>query len=907
MIIDYLYNKRFKRFEISYVKPTGAKGVLKLEGIQRFKTYIPNPKGEFMGDNGERCSLSYTDDPNKFDIRSFIKELPQDQLEKLSGETYPALYTFDIENAFQKGEKADAVAANGEVLTISITNQHLDTIVLGTRDVNVEKVKEHFYNYLDSSDYVRNMELQKQPDFKYFKFDCEKDLLKYFLENIVAKVPIFAGWNSIKYDWQYIVSRVKNNYPELSLTLGSITKQVQNKHFKDFKNNEVNLPMPRHTIILDMMDIVADDKTVMPLKESLTLDYISHEALGINKVEYEGDLMDLYNSDYERFVFYNTIDSILVQLINSYFRSLDVIYMHSVFCTERISDCFSPIALTEAMIADELENRGIKVVHYDKDKPERGELVGAYVKQPKPGKYFFMVCDDFSALYPSTGRTCNISFENQIVTDASDEVIEQYKNDPRYFISVNKNIYDVTKDSILKTIWDRLTEARYSVKYIPKDLDAIVMLDLEHIEKGKFELLHESYNEDIIKSLKRIGCNATCGKDLINEENLQRLKRKVIEEMRKLVSNEQSKKLLSNSVYGGLSHIANRWYNMWLANDITGEARNLTHFMEHDLSHFWRDNWENLTDVHKMLGIEIDHQKCKQLLTKDWDPVIYGDTDSLYIEYETLLETIKGKDKMTNRQLLDIVVKLNTDFLDGRNKKLIADYYASRNAKSVHNFEMETVAKSGIWLNVKKHYAQILYWKDGKYYDEDSLPVKVKGIEIVQSSTPKKSREILKQLVRKLLESDGKYVINELNIELQKLKQDFYGADIEDISGSVSVNNYQKYIEKDEGQMLICKKGCPYQVRALGFYNWIINSNNLPDENIYGGKVKFYITDKSNKSTTEFFAYPAKNLPKWSQKYAKINRPAMFQRTVINPFNNILEGIGMPKLFIDGNIQLTMF
>ena len=907
MIIDYLYNKRLKRFEISYVKPTGGKGVLKLEGIQRFKTYIPNPNGEFMGDNGERCSLSYTDDPNKFDIRSFIKELPQEQLEKLNGETYPSLYTFDIENKFVKGEKADATAANGEIISISITNPQLDTIVLGIRNVEVERVKEQFYEYLDESEFVRNLELQKRPDFKYFKFDCEKDLLKYFLESIVAKVPVLAGWNSLKYDWQYIVNRIKNNYPELSVTLSSYTRQVKNKRIKDFKGDEFTLPMPRHTFILDMMDVIKDEKAVMPIKESLRLDYISNETLGIKKVEYDGDLMDLYNTDYEKFIFYNSIDTILVQLINYRFRTLDIFYMHSAFCTERIPDCFSAIALTEALIADELENRNIKIVHIEKEKPERSELVGAYVKQPKPGKYRFISCNDFSALYPSTGRTCNISFENQLIAYATEEQKNQYKDNENIFISVNNHIYDVSNDSCLKSIWDNLSAARYAVKYIPKKIDATVMTDIEHIEKGRTEELHGEYDRDVIKSLKMCGSDAKCGKDLLKITDMESFKRKLSAEMTRLYANEQSKKKLSNSIYGGMSHVSNRWYNIALANDITGEGRNLIHLMEKHLSTFWQDNWYKMKELHEKIGIEVDEKKCKSLLTKDWDPVIYGDTDSLYIEFDTLLKTVVGYDSKTDRELADIVVKINEMFLNEHNRIYIADYFKSRHVKSVHNFELETVAKSGFWLNVKKHYAQILYWKDGKYYDDDNLPIKVKGIEVIQSSTPKLSRSQLKGLIRKLLESDGRYVINELNMEMQKYKKEFYNAEIEDISGSISVNNYDKYIVTDRGQQLMCKKGCPYQVRALGFYNWIINSNRLPEENIYGGKMKFYITDKSNKNYTEFFAYPSKNLPKWSQKYAKINRPAMFQRTVINPFNNILEGIGMPQLFIDGNIQLAMF
>ena len=66
---------------------------------------------------------------------------------------------------------------------------------------------------------------------------------------------------------------------------------------------------------------------------------------------------------------------------------------------------------------------------------------------------------------------------------------------------------------------------------------------------------------------------------------------------------------------------------------------------------------------------------------------------------------------MDNQALKEIL-----DYLDEHNREFMKQYYASRHVDSVQNFELETVALSGAWLDVKKRYAQVLLWKDGKTY-----------------------------------------------------------------------------------------------------------------------------------------------------------------------------------------------
>lgn len=299
-------------------------------------------------------------------------------------------------------------------------------------------------------------------------------------------------------------------------------------------------------------------------------------------------------------------------------------------------------------------------------------------------------------------------------------------------------------------------------------------------------------------------------------------------------------------------------------------------------------------------------------MNKQLIKIVAGDTDSLYISFEGLLNTIEGIEGMSDDQICDILVKLNTEFLDAHNNEFMKQYYATRHSGCVHKFELETVARSECRLNVKKRYAQLLMWKDGKTYDSKNLPLKVKGLEIAKSSYPKLARECLKRLVRFLLEDNSdEYLLQRLNIKLMEEKLKFMEADIEDICGNVGVQNYTKYIIDDTDPTgLKIEPKTPYNVRALGNYNWLRNVHNLPGDPIYGGKVKWYCyypKSKGKKTEPQYFAFQSRNYPKWAAEYAPIARGEMFEKMVLDPFNRILESIGIGELRSDGSIQMNLF
>ena len=989
MILDIVHRKDERILEISYIKENGQKDIIKFNA-NRMKTYKYDANGAFKNWNGARCSEAWTSNPSKFDIKMFISELEPKYRNILLGKTFPKMYAWDIETDTPEDVEPDGNQPHFPITTISICNTDLDTIVLGWKPLSESEQKwvaDEYDKYIDNVSFIKTLGLKKKPRIQYMKFDNEEKMLRYFLEVIVANVAVFAGWNCMNYDWTYIVNRIKIYFPFLSISMSSKTNHTHTERFNDrFTDLSYNLPMPDHTWIVDMMDVIATDYVVMPEKEALNIDYIAHETMGINKLEYTeyGSLENLLRKDYPRYVLYNGVDSLLVQLIDKYFKTMLTLYMLGQYCEMKLSATTSKIAMTEAVVFRDFNNHNLKVV-WEERNPVRGRLLGAYVKNPVKGLHRFCCCNDFASLYPSTIVTCNLSFENfighfwdeaelakyssdknyilfgpnvyknlkpdakqpeigpKIGTFLDEKALKEYRAHPdRYFVTVNGSVYDNTKDSSFRRIQGVLKKDRNVSKYLSKDLDAHVMSDLEHLMQGR-TIEHRDYKDNEIQALAEIGFeNIKSSDDLVTyKERWDELKTKLSFEIVFHTAKEQSMKILGNSMYGGSSHISFYWYNMDLANDITGEARNLTLMMEKHLSSFWKENWVNMTDWHKKWGIEVDPEKAKKLLGcnetvigsktgvhEKGDLLVYGDTDSLYSSYDPLLQTIKGYENMSDKELLDIVLKINLEFLDNHNNEYITEYYTKRGGKSIHAFELETVSLAGIWLDKKKNYAQILLWKDGKFFDMDNLKLKAKGLEVIKGAWPKYAKKLLHDYIMYLftLKNDG-YIAQKINIMVQETKQSFMDAPIDSICGSVKVNKYGSNVghitgkgnkatfERANAQESVldlqCKSQAGRGVKGAYNYNRIKAKYNIPGDTIRNGKVKWYFyrngiqPNKSRSNITDCYdvmCFEALNYPEWLEKYAPIDRRRMFQTQVIDPMNRIMHAIGEPLLTIDGQL-----
>jgi DNA polymerase elongation subunit (family B) len=165
--------------------------------------------------------------------------------------------------------------------------------------------------------------------------------------------------------------------------------------------------------------------------------------LGRGKIEYEGSLDDLFETDLQKFIEYNIRDvEIIVELEKQLkFVELTVTICH--LCHTEYEQIYYSTMLNEGAILTYLKRKGIvspnKPTTYNpalKDisvrnakseyeqknitKEEYDEIValaeyaGGYLKDPIPGLYEWVIDLDFTSLYPSIIRSLNMGIETLV-------------------------------------------------------------------------------------------------------------------------------------------------------------------------------------------------------------------------------------------------------------------------------------------------------------------------------------------------------------------------------------------------------------------------------------------------------------------------------------------------------------
>ena len=416
------------------------------------------------------------------------------------------------------------------------------------------------------------------------------------------------------------------------------------------------------------------------------------------------------------------------------------------------------------------------------------------------------------------------------------------------------------------------------------------------------------FSEDIIKLMEE----KFPGKNIyqMSLEELKAFKEEVTMLRQEYSLLELGTKTLANAAYGASANAYFYFFNVSLAADITGECRHLTKTMWHNLEEFFHETLWERKDLWEQFDFELDESK------HDWyrqqTISIYSDTDSVYTTYGTLFQAMTPESQKkydTDEKKAKFILKFNQEFLDKQNTKWCEEIYNPRHGKSVHNFELETISKAGIYL-AKKKYIKGLAFNKGKF-TLDNPKMSGTGIEIIKSTTPKLCRTILTELTKSLMfefddstpEKRDEYIMY-FNEKLNEYRKQFYTAPIEDISQSVGVGNYKKYIIDDTNQLILGKQ-CPVSVQSVARFNYLAHKNGEDSKKFYSGKIKYYnISTGMKKDDIGYFGFPAGELPEWAPK---INKLIQWQKTVIEPINRFLEVMKIPLVNASGTIQLELF
>lgn len=509
MIIDRTWNKREQKLTISYVDKQGNRQFYH-KYLHHIKTYEYDPNGKYDTWNGKKCSAVYKDTsnytPNEFDILEFMYELDKPMLDILHAQYFPKLYFFDIETEYSD-EFPYPDKAEYKVTAISLVGPDMSCIVFGLHNLNeVSKnlFRDRYMDFINNNEFARNI-LKAQghePKVLYQYFDSEQNLLKHFFNIIMTKISAIAGWNSYRFDWLYLVNRIKRLFGDGEATKmvknGSPTHEIRMIQFEEMDGTRIRVMAPSHTLVLDYMELVKQYDYILRPYESYSLDWVGEHAVKANKIKYEGGLQQLYERDPEWYYFYNGVDSLIGMLIHKRLKCLESPCAVDSVTLVPLMAAMGQVALTTANVFEEFYKDNKKVVwDYDAIERNKAEYKGAFCGCV-PGRYSYCVCDDYASLYPSQIITCNMSFENvhlnkvgpdslgrYVVAPWSPEQLEEFKKDPNYFVTVNGNVYKNDKDYAFKRLQKRVKDNRAIYKYTGQKIDSELLVEIDRLIKEK--------------------------------------------------------------------------------------------------------------------------------------------------------------------------------------------------------------------------------------------------------------------------------------------------------------------------------------------------------------------------------------------------------------------------------------
>jgi DNA polymerase elongation subunit (family B) len=680
----------------------------------------------------------------------------------------------------------------------------------------------------------------KDKNVYYLHANSERDMLLKFVSFFSHRYPdIITGWNCDAYDIPYIVNRITRTMGELGDELvqqlspfGRIYDSVK----KDDFGNEVNKFTIVGISILDYLDLFKKFTYITP--ENYKLDTIAHLILGEQKIDYSeyGNLQNLFDDNYELFIDYNIKDVNLVARLDKKLKLFDLVLSVAYKAGINYNDVVSPVTTWDVLIYNAIMDQGM-VPPISMPDTNDTAYIGAYVKEPIPKRYKWIISCDLNSLYPHLQMGINISPEKKL---KDDEI-------PPELWEIRKKLNDPLTgiEKLLNEEIDTEPLRKYNVTVSPngnfyrRDSDGFIPVILEGLYSER-----KAVKGSMLEDKKKMEANPDL--DLTNQIAAKN-------------TLQMALKILMNSEYGALANKFFRYFDITNAEAVTSSGQ---------LAILW---------VAKHLNIFLN----KLLGTTDEDYVIAIDTDSVYLNLEMLVEKFIGD--APKEKIVDILDKWANDILEPeieRIYKMLANYINSYKQKMV--MKREVIADNGFWTG-KKRYALNVYDSEGVRFAEPK--VKIMGLECVRSSVPEFARNKIKDAITMILRNTEE----ETQEFIRKTEEEFFQQSPEEISFPRGTNNIEKWRKGNE-----IKKGCPIHVRGCIVYNQYLDEIKSVDERIQSGdKIKFCYLRQPNLFRSSVISYPPVVNPEiYNEIKEMIDYEKQWEGTFYKPVQAMMQIVG---------------
>jgi DNA polymerase elongation subunit (family B) len=530
--------------------------------------------------------------------------------------------------------------------------------------------------------------VNKDPNVTYILCNDEVHLLTSFLAYWRKNLPeVITGWNSQMYDIPYLAGRINRILGEKSMKDLSPWGLVSQDEVYISGRKNITYDIGGVTQ-LDYLDLYK--RFTYTNQESYRLDYIANYELGEKKLDHDeyDTFREFYTKDWDKFVRYNIIDVQLVDKLEDKLKLIELAITMAFDAKVNFIDIHYQVRMWDTIIYNYLKKQNI-VIPPKKRTSKSQKYAGAYVKEPKPGKYDWVVSFDLNSLYPHLIMQYNISPETLIETKHPTATVDRILNE-----EIDFQLY---KDN---AVCANGAMFRTDIRgFLPEIMEKIYTE--RTIYKKKMLAAKQKYEDT--KDPKLV-------KDIATFNNIQ-----------------MARKIQLNSAYGAIGNEYFRYYKLENAEAITLSGQVSIRWIEDRMNNYLN----------------------KILKTKDEDYVIAVDTDSIYLHLGPLVEIIYKERKKTTEDVVGFLNKIcEMEF----EKYISSSYEALASYVNAYEQKMfmkrENIADRGIWT-AKKRYILNVWDSEGVRYAEPKL--KMMGIEAVKSSTPAPCRQMIKDVLKLIM------------------------------------------------------------------------------------------------------------------------------------------------------------
>ena len=281
----------------------------------------------------------------------------------------------------------------------------------------------------------------------------EGELLGKFLERFREIDPdIIIGWNSDYFDVPYLYYRICNVLGEDIANYLSPINYVRETPW--FKDQFIQIPGVES---LDYMRL--HKKFTWADEPSMRLDAIGEKYVNLGKVEYEGNLDRLFETDINKFIDYNFRDVEILVELDKKLEYLSLVKNLSHKGKHNYSEVYANTKTQDGAISAYLLSKGIVPPAKERNPFSKKNYAGGYLFCPKAGIYNYMFDEDLTSLYPSIIMTINIGKETMVgrIIDADDRnnrlgLNDLLKRDPEEELNVENAKRSRTKVNVGRLI-----------------------------------------------------------------------------------------------------------------------------------------------------------------------------------------------------------------------------------------------------------------------------------------------------------------------------------------------------------------------------------------------------------------------------------------------------------------------